>query len=546
MIRRFAVVPEGFPARLRADVSAGFTVSAMAVPEAFACSAIAGVSAMSGLYALVPALILHAIAGGSRQLVVGPTPGTAALSAAVAAVAATEGHRVAAVALLCGLAGLGAGLARLGFVTAAISPVVRHGFGAGLAVLIGVGQIPTLLGLHDVSGRPWERAWSTAARLDQLHWRTAVLGAGCLLLMMVLRRWCPLVPAALVAAVVGIAAVRLMVWESKGVAVANDIEAGLPRIGAPAGIAPGEYAVLAGPALAALAIGFAGGAAITGTLVAQGGDPVPANRELVGLGLANLGAALCSGMMVGPDAGHSRVLRDAGARGRLGGIVTAACAMLVLVGLIGMFEGLPTTVIAATAIVLAVRVAEPAELRRLCRMWRERRGSLYEDAVRADLAAASATAAAVLAFGVLPGLLTGIGISSVLLLRRAIRPAVTTGKPGGDGRFAGPSAARRQLLVLRVESCLYFANVDRWRQRVCRQCTAHTRVVVLDTEACPIIDTAAAQALGELSTALAWRGIGVRLARPALAIPDASRQAWSGGGPITVYPTVAAAVADVR
>ncbi|MBB5917773.1 MFS superfamily sulfate permease-like transporter [Nocardia transvalensis] len=522
---------------MRADSVAGFAIWAAAVPEAFACASIAGLPAMAGLYALVPALVLYAVAGGSRQLVVGPTPMTAALTAAVVApFAAAEGRAVAAaLAAACGLAGIAAGMARLGCAASGIARPVRRGFAAGLAVLIAVEQAPALLGLRESPSESWREAWSVAGHLGLSDWRTVLLGGGCLLVLLVLQRWAPLVPAALVVAVAGVAAVRLLMWDGQ-VAMLSGLASGPPPIEIPE---PGDVRAVLVPASAVLLIGFAEGLTLAETLAARGGYRISAHRELFGLGLANLGAALCSGMAVGGSPAQTAGLCGAGARTRLGGLVVAALAAVTMLTLTGMYEGLPAAVVAAIAIAAAIRLAEPAELRRLYRMWRERRGSIYGNAAGADFAATLLTVVSVVVAGVLPGLLIGLGGSILLLLYRFAQS-----RAAGPSGAARPAPDDRHLLIVPLGPILFFATANRLRRRILRQCTDHTRLLVLDAVACPVIDVTAARALGELSEDLAWRGIAVRLAGRATPDRTPSRQAWSGDGPITVYPSVAAALAD--
>ncbi|MBF6170589.1 SulP family inorganic anion transporter [Nocardia blacklockiae] len=543
-------MPHRLPARWRADAVAGFAVWAAAVPEALACAAIAGLPLTAGLYALAPALLLYALAGRSRQLVVGPTPVTAALSAAVAAPLVVAGGRpvavLAGVALVCGVAGVVAGGLRLGFVGAGIPRPVRRGFGAGLAVVVVIGQLPALLGVPGTHGLPWRQACFALSQAESWQWRAAVLGGGCLVLVLVLQRWLPLVPASLAAAVTGVAVARLLLWGEPGMLAVERLEPGPPPLGWPQAIAPRELLVVLGPALAVLVFAFAEGLAVAERLAVQDGYRVAAHRELFGLGLANVGAALCSGLLVGGSPAQTAMLRGAGARSRWAGLVVAALTLVTLLTLTGMFEGLPRTVVAVIAIAAAVRLADPADLRRLLRIWRERRTGIYADTARADCAAALATAVAVPLLGVLAGLLVGLCCALLLLLHRCTQPTLVASGTGHVPAVApaGAEGVRdTRVLMVRVESAAHFANADRLRDRVAALCTPRTRLVVLDTDDCPVIDVTAARTLGELSAALAWRGIAVRLVRRTARAGDASAQAWAAGGPIRVYPTVRAAVA---
>lgn len=196
---------------IRPDVVAGITVWAVLVPEALAYAGIAGVDPVVGLYAAVPALVLYAAFGSSRQLVVGPMSATAALSAAIVApLAAGDPGRypalTGALALATGAVAVAAGLARLGFVAAFIFEPVLKGFIVGLALTILIGQVPALLGIDGGHGNFFEKAAAVLGDLGDLHGATAVLGGLSLAAVLLLRRLLPRVPGSLLVVLAGIAA----------------------------------------------------------------------------------------------------------------------------------------------------------------------------------------------------------------------------------------------------------------------------------------------------------------------------------------------------
>src|SRR6201991_470425 len=188
---------------LRGDLIAGLTVWAVLVPEALAYASIAGVSPVVGLYAAPPALVLYALLGSSRHLVVGPMSATAALSAAtVGALVAGNSHHfvamTAALAIVTGAAALFAGLARLGFLASFISEPVIKGFIVGLALTIVVGQVPKLLGVEKHGGDFFEQAWGVIRHLGDVDGLTVVVGLGSLAVVLLLKRWLPAIPGSLV------------------------------------------------------------------------------------------------------------------------------------------------------------------------------------------------------------------------------------------------------------------------------------------------------------------------------------------------------------
>ncbi|WP_278264863.1 SulP family inorganic anion transporter [Nocardia sp. AG03] len=539
---------------IRPDVIAGLTVWAVLVPEALAYASIAGVPPVVGLYAAVPALVLYALAGSSRHLVVGPMSATAALSAAIITpLAGADGGRYialsTALAVATGLVGLLAGLIRLGFIAAFISEPVLKGFIVGLALTIIIGQVPKLFGVHKHEGDFFAQAWGLLGNLGDTQWRTLLIGLLSLAVVLGLRRWLPLVPGSLLAVLLGIVTVQLFDLEDKGVAIVGHIDAGLPALGLPGGVGFHDYLDLLGPAVGVLVIGFAEGLGAAKTYAAKAGYTIDPNRELFGLGAANLGSGLASGMVVNGSLSKTAVNGGAGAKTQVSGLVVAALTLLTLLFLTGLFEKLPEATLAAVVIAAVIELVDIAALRRLYRVWTQLLGSIYGHAARADFLAALAAMFGVLLFDTLPGLLIGVGVSILLLVYRASQPHIAAlAKSGGlwvDTARHSDLTARRDLLVVRVESGLFFANADYVKDRIQQLCTDDTRLVVLDAETSPGLDVTAAQMLLDLRNALAHRRIDFRIARSIAQFGDALGSAEAGDTPIGVYPTVAAATTDL-
>ncbi|NLU65425.1 SulP family inorganic anion transporter [Rhodococcus sp. HNM0563] len=540
---------------IRPDVIAGLTVWAVLVPEALAYATIAGVPPVVGLYAAIPSLILYAAAGSSKHLVVGPMSATAALSAAIIApiAGADDGKFIAlsaGLAIATGIVGLIAGFARLGFVASFISEPVLKGFIVGLALTIIIGQVPKLFGIETAEGNFFVKAWGVVRGLGDTEWRTLGVGALCLVVVLGFKRWLPLIPGALVAVAVGILAVAVFGLDDKGVAIVGHIDSGLPTLGIPDGLGFHDYIDLLGPAVGVLLIGFAEGLGAAKTYAVKHGYTVDPNRELLGLGAANLGSGFSSGMVVNGSLSKTAVNGGAGARTQVSGLVVAALVVLTLLFLTGLFEQLPDAALAAIVIAAVVELVDFAALRRLYRVWTDRLGSIYGVAAREDFAAAIAAMLGVLLFDTLPGLVIGIGVSMLLLLYRSSRPHVASLVREGDRwvdvttRPSSDLAAERSdVLVVRVESGLYFANSDYVHQQIEARCTAETRIVVLDAETSPFIDVSAAQMLFELRDTLAGNGITLRIARDIGQFGDVLDHSNSAVTPIAVYPTVRAAVA---
>ncbi|MGU3584630.1 SulP family inorganic anion transporter [Rhodococcus sp. C26F] len=535
---------------LRADLVAGLTVWAVLVPEALAYAGIAGVAPVVGLYAAVPALVLYAAAGSSRHLIVGPMSATAALSAAIVApLAGGDTSRYLALtttlAIVTGVVGLLAALLRLGFIASFISEPVLKGFIVGLALTIIIGQVPTLIGIDKTDGNFFEQGWGILTDLGEVQWRAAALGTTALVLVLACKRWRPLVPGSLLAVLLGIVAVTVFDLDSKGVGIVGHIDPGLPAVGVPSNLGLPDYLELIGPAAGVLLIGFAEGLGAAKTYATKAGYSINADRELAGLGVANLGAGLCSGMVVNGSLSKTAVNGGAGARSQVSGLIVAALTILTLLLLTGLFENLPEATLAAVVIAAVIELIDIASLRRLYRVWTVRLGKIYGHAARVDFLAALTALLGVLIFDTLPGLILGIVVSMLLLLYRTSTPHLAMLAEDDNGNWVDLERhphlhSPRSSVVVRVEAGLFFANADHVRTGIEGLCRADTRVVVLDAETSPFIDVTALNMLVDLDHALRQREIELRLARDIGQFRDVIATAPDRS--LRVYPTVRAAL----
>ena len=244
-------------------------------------------------------------------------------------------------ALITGVLALAAGLLRLGFLANFISEPVLKGFIIGLALTIMIGQLPKLFGIEKGEGNFFEQAWHFLANIGDTQWRTLAVGAGSLVLVLVLREVAPKVPGSLVAVILGVLVVQLFDLDAKGVDIVGDIDAGLPSIGLPDGVGFSDYLTTAGAAVGVMLVGFAESLGAGKTYASKFHYDIDANRELIGLGAANIGSGLSSGMVVNGSLSKTAVNGSAGARTQLSGLVCAALTVITLLFLTGLFEELP-------------------------------------------------------------------------------------------------------------------------------------------------------------------------------------------------------------
>jgi sulfate permease, SulP family len=504
------------------------------------------------------ALIFYAAFGSSKHLVTGPMAATAALSAAAVGqlVAGKSGMfpaLTATLAITTGVLALAAGLARLGFVANFISEPVLKGFIVGLALTIIVGQVPKLLGISKGEGDFFEQLWHLITHLGQAQGLTVVVGLASLAIVLVLRRFAPVVPAPLVAVLAGILAAHIFNLQKHGVEIVGPISGGLPAFGLPH-VPAADYLKLAGSAVGVMLVGFAEGLGAAKTYAARDGYPISPNRELVGLGAANLAAGLSSGMVVNGSLSKTAVNGSAGAKTQVSGLVVAVLTVVTLLFLTGLFEDLPEATLSAVVIAALIELVDYKALAALWRSYSSRLGQIYGPAARADFIAAIAAMAGVLIFDTLPGLIIGVLDSLALLIYRVSRPhvAVLGQIPGSGGQWADTAVHPEDqtvpgVVVLRVEAGLFFGNADHVHDTITRAAAADgTRAVVLDCETMPSIDVTAARMVNQLAADLAKRGVRLVLFGEIGQVRD-MLTAVSGHGQTPEYHrTVAEAVTAAR
>jgi anti-anti-sigma factor len=268
------------------------------------------------------------------------------------------------------------------------------------------------------------------------------------------------------------------------------------------------------------------------------------------VGAANLGAGLSSGMVVSGSLSKTAVNGAAGARTQLSGLVVAVLTIVTLLTLTPLFQRLPLATLAAVVIAAVIELIDLPALAALYRVYTRRLGRYYGVAARPDFIAAVAALLGVLVFDTLPGLFIGIAISLLLLIYRASHPHIAVlGKvPGTTGQYGDlerhpENQQQPGIVILRVESSLFFANADAVRQRVrAHAATEGTKVIVLDAETVPTIDVTAVHMLAELTQSLQREGVRLLVTRQIGQVRDVVRRVAADTAPEGVYPTVRAAV----
>jgi high affinity sulfate transporter 1 len=448
---------------LSTDLLAGLAVWALAVPQAMAYAGIAGVPAVYGLYALPLALIAYAIFGTSHTLGLGPDSALAMLSAATVGALAAQGSEEFlalsfALALMVGLLFIIFGLLRLGWVAHFLANPVLKGFMQGLALVVLVGQLPKIFGVEGASGNFFQELWAIIVQLPQANLVTMIIGFSSLSLLFAFRHILPRAPGALIAVVLAIFAVSIFDLTAYGVDVVGVIETSLPPLGLP-DVSLGDLAALVPGALALVLVGYSKSLGMAKTASETTREKIDTNQEMIALGISNASSGFSSGIAVGGSMSRTTTVIGAGGRTQLTALVNAFLVILTLLFLMPFFENLPQATLGAIVIYAMIRMLDFGYFKRLYRI------------SRPEFWYASAAFLGELFLGTLPGVLMGVILSLLVLIRRVTRPgtAVIGRMPDETYRDVNryPEAETVPgLLIFRFDSVLFFSNADYFTDEV--------------------------------------------------------------------------------
>lgn len=493
----------------RHDVLAGLTLAAMNVPQALGYTRIAGTPVITGLYTLLFPLLAFAIFGSSRYLVVAADSATAAILAnrLVHMAPLASEHYVALaglVALLTGGCLLLARVLRLGFFADFLSQTVLVGFLTGVGFQVGIAVLGEMLGLDVSEHRTTEQLAAVVRMLPQVHVPT-LLVSGAVVTIVLAGRWlAPRLPAPLFAVVGAIVASATLDFARRGIAVLGPIPGGLPRFTLPE-LRPHEVWELLPVAASCFLMIVAQSAATARAWAARHGDVLDENADLVGLGTANVAAALSGTFVVNGSPTQTAMVESSGGRSQIAHLATAAVVALVLLFLTGPLQYLPRCVLGAIVFTIAVGLVDVRGLRDI------RRESPSEFRL------ALATALVVVAVGVEQGILLAMGLALVRHVRHAYQAHTAVLVQDAEGGWrptpAVPGAVTSPgLIVFQFGAELFYANAGRFAESLralVGGAPSRVRWLVLDAGAITNVDYSAAQTLRALLAELAGRGVTV-------------------------------------
>lgn len=497
----------------RPDVQAGLSVAAIQIPTAIAYAQIAGFPPQVGLYACILPMLIYALIGSSRQLMVGPDAATAAMvAAAITPLAAGDPQRLVdlsmIIAIMVGLFSIVAGLARAGFIASFLSRPILVGYLNGIGLSLLVGQLGKLFGYEAATSGFVAGILALLENLLHIHWPTLILGSLSLLLMVLLPRRFPQLPGALCGVLLASLAAALLGLDRYGVELLGEVPAGLPQLSWPQ-TSLEELKSLLRDATGITVVSFCSAMLTARSFAARHGYSINANHEFVALGLANIGAGVSQGFAISGADSRTAVNDMVGGKTQLVGVVAALVIAATLLLLNKPLGWVPMPALGAVLLLAGWGLIDVQALKGFWKL------------SRFEFSLCLLTTVGVLSVGVLPGIFVAVSIAVLRLLYYTYRPsdAVLGWMHGIDGQVElakYPQATTLPgLVIYRFDAPLLFFNADYFKQRVLAVVDGSERpnAVLLNAEAMTNLDISGLATLHEVQQILKAQGVHLSLAR---------------------------------
>jgi SulP family sulfate permease len=495
---------------LKGDLFAGLTVGVMLIPQGMAYAMIAGLPPIYGLYASFIPQIIYAFFGTSRQLSVAPVAMISLLIGAgvsqFADVGSAEYISLAILlALMVGALQLLFGLFRMGFLVNFLSQPVISGYTSAAAIIIGLSQLKHLLGVNMPSSNLiHEIVGATNTHISGTHLLTVVIGVVSIFLIVFIKRLNKSLPGPLIIVALGILAVSVLNLQEAGVKIVGAVPEGLPSFSLPELSLEGIGSLFSLALIISL-VGFMESISIAKAIQTKRRNyKVSANKELIGLGLSNIAGSMFSAFPVSGGFSRTAVNDQAGANTNLSAWISAIVVGLTLLFFTSLFYNLPNAILAA---IIMVAVFGLIDVKTPVFLYRIHRKDFYMLVI---------TFVATLVFGVQIGIITGVVLSLGLLIHRSVYPHLAELGKLPDTNFYRnlsrfPEAhERKDALVFRFDSELYFANINYFKERLEEMIARKgkgLKVIVLNAQSIYNIDSSAAKGLEEIVDDCRSRGM---------------------------------------
>jgi high affinity sulfate transporter 1 len=534
---------------LSSDVIAGLSVAAVQVPTAIAYANMAGFPPQVGLYASMLPVLIYALFGSSRQLIVGPDAATCALiAAALLPLAQNDTTQYiklsAALSIMAGVLMVVGGIAGLGFIVNFFARPILTGFLTGIAISIITGQLGKLVGVTIVNRDFIPSLLELIRRIGETNRFSLAVGLATLVLLIVMKRLIPRAPLALMALLAAGVGVFFLGWAQKGVRLVGAVPSGLPKLAIP-GIGYSAAQNIFMDAVGLVIVSFTSGMLTARSFATRNRYSIDADREMRAIGLANIASGLTGGFAISGADSRTAVNDASGGKTRLVSVVAALATAAVVLFLSEPLSQLPQAALAGVLIFSAWGLLDITGLRRLRKI------------DRFEYFLSLLTMLGVLSIGVLPGVVFAIVLALIQVLAKIYRPAETIlgvlpDMPGyNDVKRSDQATQIPGVIICRFEAPLLFFNAERFKNRLLLlvdKATSRPRWFVLSAEAITQLDTTGAAALDELYAELKSRDVQLVLARPKLYMHRYGAPLKLGEkiGPENIFLTIEAAVESIQ
>jgi high affinity sulfate transporter 1 len=535
---------------LFADIVAGVALTAILVPAGMGYAAASGLPVIYGLYASITPLLVYAVFGSSRILILGPDSGLIALIAVtVLSLAAGDADKAIALAsmlaILSGILCILVGMCKFAFITDLLSKPIRSGYLNGIALTVLIGQLPKVLGFSIKANSLEQELMLLSAGMlaGRINWIACAIGVSCLVIIFSFKRFYPKIPGVLIAVITATIMVgSFNLAENSNIAVVGSLPQGLPQFKIPAVSWTEIKALFAGSVAVAL-VAFADMSVLSRTFALRGGYHVDGNQELIALGLANIGTGLFQGFCVTSSASRTPVAEEAGAKTQIAAVVGALCLGLLLIFAPNLLKNVPHAALGAIVISACISLLD---LRGLIRLYHLRRSEFVLSIV---------CLLAVALLGVIQGIFLAVVLALLIFIWRAWHPyAAVLGRVDGMKGYHDitrhPEARLIPgLVIFRWDAPLFFANAEIFHEQVLRavaQAPTLTKRVVVAAEPVTDVDITAADALTELNNTLQRAEIELCFAEMKGPVKDQLKLYGLFGklGDGSFFPTIGQAVDD--
>jgi high affinity sulfate transporter 1 len=487
---------------------AGVTLAALGIPEVMGYTKIIGTPVITGLYTIFLPMVVFAVLGSSRHLVVSADSATAAMVfaglTALSFVANTPRYveLTSLIALISGVILLLARILRLGFLADFLSRTVLVGFLTGVGVQVAIGQIHEMLGIEATGHGLVRQTLFTLRHLNETHVPSALIALTVVAVIVGFEIVAPRVPGALIAVVGLTAASALLNWAGHGIHVVGNVPGGFPHLGVPH-LSLSDVMLVLPISFSCFIVILSQSAATSRAYALRYREDFNQNVDLVGLSLANIVSGCSGAFVVNGSPTKTAIVDSAGGRTQWANLTTAAVTLLVLLFLTKPLSYLPNSVLAAIVFMIGVKLIDLrglAEIRRVS---------------PTEFALALITAITVVFFGVEQGILLAVVLSLLMHVRHGYRP--NTGVIVRDGkdhwRIDAPipgKEAEPGLVMFWFGGGLFYANATFFAEqarRLVHNSPVPVQWLVVDARAVTEMDFSAGRTLLELFQDLKSAGI---------------------------------------